>query len=195
MSFDFVIAGVGGQPIDRMLEILAAVCKAADQALVSTAPRGVLLLGGSRLAQVSVGETWSPIVTEDTGELLLGLEVGEALRFAKYCGRDGVALVDTLVVPPVAPRDSRPYPGPVEVEPALKEVIRTVHLADFGALAASAGAPSNFVYAFLLGAASRLRGLDSLKASWKDGLKEAHADGSETKAFDAGAAWAVEVKL
>lgn len=195
MSFDFVIAGVGGQPIDRMLEILAAVCKVAGQALSSTAPRGVLLLGGSRLAQVSVGETWSPIVTEDTGELLLGLEVGEALRCAKYCARDGVALVDTLVLPPAAPRDGRPYPGPVEVEPALKEVIRTVHLADFGALAAKAGAPSDFVYAFLLGAASRLRGLDALKASWKDGLRDANADDSETKAFAAGADWADEVKL
>jgi len=195
MSFDFVIAGVGGQPIDRMLELLAGACEAAGQPLSTTAPRGVLVLGGSRLAQVCVGESWSPIVTEDTGELLIGLEVGEALRFAKYCARDGVALVDTFVLPPVAPRDPRPYPGPSEVEPALREVIRSVHVADYGALAAKAGAPSDHAYAFLLGAASRLGGLDALRESWKAGLAAAKATDAETNSFMAGAAWAEKAKL
>lgn len=193
MSFDLVIAGVGGQPIDRMVEILAAVSDEAGQAFASTAPRGVTVLGGSRLAQVSVGECWSPVVTEDTGGLLLALEVGEALRYVKYCERDGVVLADTLRLPPVAPRDPRPYPGPVEVEPALNEVIRAVHLRDFRALAGEAG-PLH-AYAALLGAASQVKGLDHLKDAWKAGLKAALATDEELKAFKAGAEWAASLKL
>ena len=189
MSFDFVIAGVGGQPIDRMIEILAAACAAADQPLSTTAPRGVLLLGGSRLAQISVGENWSPIVTEDTGNLLIGLEVGEALRAAKYCGFDGIALVDSTVVPPAAPRDPRPYPGPAEIEPALREVLKVVHIEDFGALCAKAGASSADVHAFLLGAMSRIAGMDFVRDGWKNGLKAAGATDGELKAFDAGKEW------
>jgi Pyruvate/2-oxoacid:ferredoxin oxidoreductase gamma subunit len=195
MSFDMVIAGVGGQPIDRMIELLAAACAAADQPMSSTAPRGVLLLGGSRLAQVSLGENWSPIVTEDTGNLLIGLEVGEALRAAKYCGFDGVALVDSTVLPPAAPRDRRPYPGPAEIEPALKEVLKVVHIADFGALCAKAGASSADLHAFLLGAASRISGMDFVREGWKAGLKAAQATEGESAAFAAGAKWGDEAKL
>jgi Pyruvate/2-oxoacid:ferredoxin oxidoreductase gamma subunit len=195
MAFEFVIAGVGGQPIDRMIELLAAACAAADQPLSTTAPRGVLALGGSRLAQICVGETWSPIVTEDTAGMLLALEVGEALRAAKYCGFDGVALVDSVVLPPAAPRDPRPYPGPGEVEPALKEVIKKVHVADFGALCAKAGASSADVHAFLLGALSRVAGMDFVREGWKPGLKAAQATEGESAAFSAGAKWAEEAKL
>ncbi len=195
MSFDFVIAGVGGQPVDRMIELLAAACEEAGQPFSTTAPRGVLLLGGSRLAQLSVGEAWSPVVTEDTGELLVGLEVGEALRAAKYCAHDAIMLVDTLVLPPVSPRDPRPYPGPAEIEPALKEVARTVHLADFASLCAKAGAPADCAYAFLIGAASRLRGLDSIRDGWKAGLKAANATEGESEAFAAGASWGEQAKL
>jgi Pyruvate/2-oxoacid:ferredoxin oxidoreductase gamma subunit len=195
VSFDFVIAGVGGQPIDRMIEVLAAACQVAGQGFSSTAPRGVLLLGGSRLAQVSVGECWSAIVTEDTGNLLVGLEVGEALRAAKFCARDGVALVDTLAIPPSAPRDRRPYPGAAQIEPALREVIENVHVVDFAALAAKAGAPPDCAYMFLLGAASRVGGLDLLKESWQSALKSANATDGESLAFEAGALWAKEAKL
>jgi Pyruvate/2-oxoacid:ferredoxin oxidoreductase gamma subunit len=190
MSFDFVVAGVGGQPIDRLIELLAGACAAADQPMSSTAPRGITLLGGPRLAQVSVGEAWSPIVTEDTGGFLLGLEVCEALRAAKYCAFDGVALVDTTVLPPAAPRSDKPYPGPAEVEPALKEVIKTVHVADFGALCAKAGASSGEVHAFLLGALSRVKGMEFVKDGWKAGLKAANATEAEAAAFHAGAKWA-----
>lgn len=190
MSFDFVVAGVGGQPLDRMIEILAAACEAADQPMSSTAPRGVALLGGPRLAQISVGEAWSPIVTEDTGDALLALEVGEALRAAKYCAFDGVALVDATVIVPAAPIDPRPYPGPAEIEPALKAVIKSVHIADFGALCAKAGGSSGDVHAFLLGALSRLQGMDFVREGWKAGLKAAKATEGESAAFAAGAKWA-----
>ena len=195
MAFEFVIAGVGGQPIDRMIELLAAACEAADQAMSCTLPRGVVLLGGSRMAQVSVGEAWSPIVTEDTGGAVLALEVGEALRAAKFCGFDGVALVDATVIPPTAPRDPRPYPGPAEIEPALKEVIKTVHVADFGALCAKAGASSGDVHAFLLGALSKVKGMDFVASGWKAGLKAAGATEGESDAFKAGAEWAGGAKL
>ena len=188
-----MIAGVGGQPIDRMVELFAAAAEAAGQAFASTAPRGVSVLGGSRLAQVSVGECWSPVVTEDTGGLLLALEVGEALRFAKYCAGDGAVLSDTLRLPPAAPPDGRPYPGQAEVEPALREVVRTVHLTDFRALAGEAG--PEHAYAALLGAASEVRGLDPLKEGWKPGLKAAGATNEELQAFKAGASWAASLKL
>ncbi len=188
MSFDLVIAGVGGQPIDRMVEILAAVCEEAGQAFASTAPRGVTVLGGSRLAQVSVGECWSPVVTEDTGGLMLALEIGEALRYAKYCEREAVLFADSLRLPPAAPRDERPYPGAPEVEPALREVIRAVFVADFRALAGEGG--PEHAYAALLGAASQVKGLDPIKDAWKAGLKAARATAEELAAFNAGADWA-----
>lgn len=188
-----LIAGVGGQPIDRMVEILAAACQEAGQAFSSTAPRGVTVLGGSRLAQISVGECWSPVVTEDTGGLMLALEVGEALRYAKYCQREAILLGDTLRLPPNAPLDPRPYPGQPQVEPALREVLATVYLTDFRALAGQAG--PEHAYAALLGAASKVNGLDPIADGWKGGLKAAGATDQELSAFKAGAAWASALKL
>jgi len=194
VSFDFVIVGVGGQPIDRMVEIFSAACAEAEIIALSTAPRGVMQLGGSRLAQLSLGECWSSIVTEDTGGFLLALEAGEAFRYAKYCARDGIALVDTLVVPPESPRDPRPYPKIEALESAMKEVIAGVHFEDFRAMARKGGSAPEFAYAAMLGAASRMRGFEPLVGQWEAGLAAAHAPEGETKAFLAGAAWGREGK-
>lgn len=195
MSFDFVIAGVGGQPIDRMVELFACACEAAGVEFVSTSPRGVLVLGGSRLAQLSVGECWSAIVTEDTGGLLVGLEVGEALRWAKYCARDGTAIVDALALPPEGAAGPGAYPAPAAVEAALREVIANVYVEDMRALAHRSSTDPESAYAFLVGASSRLQGLDNIEDGWEKGLKRANASDREAKAFAAGALWGREKKL
>lgn len=194
MSYDIVIAGVGGQPIDRLVELLAAVCAQAGEPFLSTAPRGVHLLGGTRLAQVSVGPCYSSIVTEDTGEALIALEAGEGLRYAKFCARDGVAFIDRLVIPPTDLPAGASYPTAEALEGALRELIPATRAADFGAIAEKAGATRDHAYAAILGALSKADGLGVLDTSWKRGMAEAKADAGETAAFAAGAKWAQQEK-
>ena len=192
MSFDLVVAGVGGQPVDRVVELLAAVAEAAGQPFTSTAPRGVLDLGGPRLAQVSIGECWSSIVTEDTGELLLALESGEALRAVRYCARGGAALVDRVRTPPAGLRSPESYPEADAVESAVRELVPRTVGADFGDIARAGGAPPESRHAALLGAASALASMKMLAPGWGPGLEAAGATDAEQKAFAAGAAWVKE---
>ena len=194
MSYDIVIAGIGGQPIDRFVELLASVCAQAGEPFLSTAPRGVHLLGGTRVAQVSVGPCYSSIVSEDTGEAIVALEAGEGLRYAKYCARDGVALIDRLVI---APSDLPPgvaYPTVEALEAAVRELIPGTRAADFGAVAEKAGATRAHAYAVMLGVLSKADGLGVLDTSWKHGLANAKADAGELAAFAAGAKWAPQEK-
>jgi Pyruvate/2-oxoacid:ferredoxin oxidoreductase gamma subunit len=194
VSYDIAIAGVGGQPIDRLVELLAAVCAQAGEPFLSTAPRGVHLLGGTRLAQVSIGPCYSSIVTEDTGEALVALEAGEALRYAKFCARDGVAFIDRVAIAPSELPAGVSYPTVEALEAAVREFIPATRAADFGAIAEKAGATRAHAYAVILGAISKADGLGVLDTSWKQGLANAKADAGETAAFSAGAKWAQQEK-
>lgn len=190
MSVDLVVAGVGGQPVDRFVELVAAAAEASGQAFTSTAPRGVSELGGPRLAQLSIGDCWSSIVTEDTGEVLVALEAGEGLRALRYCAANGVALVDRVRVPPAGVGDA--YPETDAFESVIQELVAHTLATDFGVVARGAGAPLEARHAAVLGALSTLEALRPIADGWAEGLAAAGATEAETGAFQAGAAWAKE---
>ena len=58
--------------------------------------------GGSVVAQIRFGaRVFSPLVPEGTAQVLASLERIEALRFASYLARDGLAVVSTQAIIPV----------------------------------------------------------------------------------------------
>lgn len=192
MSVDLVVAGVGGQPVDRVVELIAAAAAAAGQAFTSTTARGVLELGGPRLAQVSIGDCWSSIVTEDTGDVLVALEAGEGLRAVRYCSATGVALVDRVRIAPTGTEAGGAYGDTDAFEAAIHELVADTRAADFGVVARGAGAPLEARHAALVGALSTLDALKPLADGWQEGLKAAGASDAETTAFAAGASWAAD---
>jgi len=61
-------------------------------------------------------------------------------------------------------------------------------------VARKGGATPEFAYAALLGAASKMRGFEPVAGHWEAGLASVHGPDGEAKAFQAGAAWAKELK-
>ena len=101
-----IFAGVGGQGVLLIAELLALAAAAAGHDVKQTEVHGVSQRGGAVESHVRYGpKVWSPLVTPGQAHAVVGLEKLEALRFAHYVRPDGVIIVNDYEIPP--PRSAR----------------------------------------------------------------------------------------
>ena len=136
-SLDIVIAGVGGQGILLLSDIIGQACLLEGLPVRGTEVHGMAQRGGSVEAHVRVNCTYGPRVPAGRADILIGFEPLEAARYAHSLKKEGRAVVNTRpIVPPGGAAD---YP-PVEkllgiVRGACSQVIAD----DYTALAGLAG--------------------------------------------------------
>ena len=93
-TFGIVVAGVGGQGTITLSQlILGAAWKSGYKALQSEV-HGMSQRGGSVNAQIliSSNEVSSPVIMEGAGELLIGVEPLETLRYLNLLKKDGITV-------------------------------------------------------------------------------------------------------
>ena len=107
-----LIAGVGGQGVILVSELLALAAMAAGYDVKQGEFHGVAQRGGSVFSHVRFGDhVRSPIAPRASVDYMLALEKLEALRYAHYVKPGGTIVVNDHEVEPIRLADERPYPA------------------------------------------------------------------------------------
>ncbi len=97
---DIVIAGVGGQGNLLLAKLIAEAALMAGLEAKRSEIKGLAQRGGPVQSLVKIGEqVWSPLVEKGQADLLLGLELVEALRNVQFLSVTGHAIVSRNFVP------------------------------------------------------------------------------------------------
>jgi len=163
MSFDLIVAGVGGQGSILLSHILAeAAIKEDDSTRVRVGETfGAAMRGGSVASHVRIGrEVYGPLVRKGGADVVLALEPLEGLRVSVgYLRMGGIAILNTR---PWYPVDVNigvcKYPKLEVIEEELKNLGADVFLLDFTEIAVEAG-NAKAANVVMLGALSSLGNL------------------------------------
>jgi len=102
MKLDIVFTGVGGQGIIVASDVFceAAILEGFDVAKAET--RGMAQRGGSVVVHVRIGDhVTSPIIEMGTGDIILGFEILESVRYLPLLKDRGTSLINKQFIPPI----------------------------------------------------------------------------------------------
>jgi indolepyruvate ferredoxin oxidoreductase beta subunit len=106
-----LIAGVGGQGVILVSELLALAALADGRDVKQGEFHGVAQRGGAVFSHVRFGDrVHSPLARRGEVNYLLALEKLEALRYAHFVKPGGTIIANDHKVEPVRMGDERPYP-------------------------------------------------------------------------------------
>jgi indolepyruvate ferredoxin oxidoreductase beta subunit len=172
---NIVIAGVGGQGSILAAKILGSLFLARGYDVKLNEVHGMSQRGGVVVTMCKAGEkVFSPLVTPGTADILIGMELSEAVRAAPYLKPEAKTFVSSRVIP-IAGQGAFADPG----------IYKTI---DALAIAEKAG-NKRCENTVLLGAASKA--LDFTREEWEaaicEHVKPEHID-VNLKAFTEGQA-------
>jgi indolepyruvate ferredoxin oxidoreductase beta subunit len=97
-----LIAGVGGQGVLLVSEILSLACLKGGQGVKKSEVHGMAQRGGSVVSHVRFGKrVQSPLIERGTAHVLVALEELEALRWSGLLAPDGVIIMNTQRISPL----------------------------------------------------------------------------------------------
>jgi len=153
---DLVIVGVGGQGVILISDVIGRAAVLAGKSICGAETHGMAQRGGSVINHTRIGCSFSPLVSVGGADVLVALEPGEALRFARYLSPEGVALVNTRpVLPATVTAGLACYPPIPEILSSLRKHCSRVVDMDATALASQAGT-AQAMNVVMLGALSSL---------------------------------------
>jgi indolepyruvate ferredoxin oxidoreductase beta subunit len=164
-SFDVLIVGVGGQGIMLTSNVLGEACLIEGKPVKGAETHGMAQRGGSVETHIRIGGEYGPLVPLGGADLLIALDLLEALRYQHYLRREGAVVASSqLIVPTSVYAQKATVPTLKSVESSLWDLRPCI--VDAPSLATEAGSilAQNIV---LLGAASIYLPLS------KDSLREA----------------------
>ena len=151
MKTDVLFAGVGGQGILSIAALVAQTAMRRGLSVKQSEVHGMAQRGGAVLAHLRISDhsVHSDLIPRASADLVVSLELLEALRYLEYLSRDGALLTATTRV-----RNIPDYPDAEELTARIAE-LPCAHLVDAEALAKESGSilASNVV---MVGAAAHL---------------------------------------
>ena len=157
-----LIAGVGGQGVLLVSEILAEVCMDMGFDVKKSEVHGMAQRGGSVVSHVRYGAViHSPLIEKGTADVLVAFEELEALRWSPYLKPDGLIIVNR--------QEILPLPVAVGLQKYPREIIARLRkraaqiVAIDGSLIAQQVGSVRAVNIALLGALTAFLGLDSTR--------------------------------
>jgi len=152
---DIVVVGVGGQGVILIATIIGKAALKAGYSVRGAETHGMAQRGGSVISHIRLGCEFGPMVPVGGADILLALEPAEALRYAHYLSKDGIALVNLNPVLPITVTTGLArYPPLEEILAPLQRTCKTVKTVDATKLAAKAGNPQA-MNVVMLGALAR----------------------------------------
>lgn len=186
---NILVVGIGGQGIMTAAEMLARTALNQGYDVKKTEVAGMAQRGGVVSSHVRFGpKVYSPQIDPGEADLLIGFEAAEALRWLPHLRATGVAMVNTLrLPPPIVSAGLYDYPADPIAELAAAGI--QVHAFDAGAIADELGNPK-LVNTIMLGAISDYLPFpaDVLKECIVEGFRAYKPKLAEinARAFDAG---------
>ena len=150
---NILVVGIGGQGIMTAAEMLARTALNQGYDVKKTEVAGMAQRGGVVSSHVRFGpKVYSPQIDPGEADLLIGFEAAEALRWLPHLRATGVAMVNTLrLPPPIVSAGLYDYPADPIGDLAASGI--EVHAFDAGAIAEELGNPK-LVNTIMLGAIS-----------------------------------------
>ncbi|MFW9903703.1 MAG: indolepyruvate ferredoxin oxidoreductase subunit beta [Candidatus Thorarchaeota archaeon] len=189
MDYQIFLAGVGGQGILSVTDILCNAAVNMGFRVHGSETHGMSQRGGSVFSNVRFGDVYSPLIMERDSDVILAFEPTEALRYANFIKNSGIFLVNIHPIPsPSFTMTKSSYPEIDSIISALKGYSSNIISLDATKLAFDIGMPivQNIV---MLGALSVVPGLplsvDALKAALKKQFKAKYFD-LNLRAFEIG---------
>lgn len=137
-SYDLLIVGIGGQGTILASNIIGEACLLEGVPVKGVETHGMAQRGGSVESHVRIGGTFGPLISPGGADLLIALDLMEAVRYRHYLKPEGrVVANDHTVVPTSVFTQKLPMPSHDDLVAAL-EGHQTV-LVDADGLAAEAG--------------------------------------------------------
>jgi indolepyruvate ferredoxin oxidoreductase beta subunit len=136
---NILVCGIGGQGVMTAAEILSQAAIARGYDVKKSEVAGMAQRGGVVTSHVRFGKkVWSPVITQGTADILVAFEVAEGSRWADYLRPGGVAMVNTIrLPPPVVSAGLFKYPDDPVAQMRAAGV--TVYDFDAGAIARALG--------------------------------------------------------
>ena len=196
MNYSILLAGVGGQGLMLLSQVMGDACTRSGVKVVVGAQHGLAQRSGSISAHVRIGDAYSPLIPYGTADVILAMDAMEALRYVEFLKQGGVVIMNGRIMHP--PLETAPivknrqekgmYVTVEQVKEQLGKVAGKVIAIDAEKIAVEAGNPrtENIV---LLGATSTLGGfpikIDSLMVSIERVVPKSAVE-ANLKAFDLG---------
>lgn len=118
-KFNIIIAGVGGQGVITLTKIIAEAALVEGKDVKVSELHGLSQKGGSVQTHIRFGrKVYSPLITEEAADLVLSLEIVEALRNVKYAGKNTAFLMNGYSLP------YENYPSKKEIKKIIDKDIK-----------------------------------------------------------------------
>lgn len=188
---NILLCGIGGQGVMTAAEVLAQVAVDLGHDVKKTEVAGMAQRGGVVTSHVRFGpKVLAAAIPPGAADILIGFEVAESLRWAGQVRAGGVALVNTMQVPPPVVSGGL-FPYPDDPVGGMRDRDLEVHAFDAEAIARAVG-NMRLINTIMLGAvADRLPfAADVLRPAVLDRfrVRKPHLVALNADAFDAGRA-------
>lgn len=102
MNKDILLCGVGGQGTVLASKLIAAAAMSCGETVHSAETIGMAQRGGAVTSHVRIGEkAYSPLIPEESADVILAFEPAEAVRNLTLLKKDGTVIVNRIPVKPV----------------------------------------------------------------------------------------------
>lgn len=99
MSFDMIVSGIGGQGVVLVCNIIGEACAISGQKAISGEMHGLSQRSGSVFIHQRIGDdVMSPLVPYGDANVVLALEISEALRYLFYLKEGGTVITNNRFV-------------------------------------------------------------------------------------------------
>ena len=193
MHKNVILAGVGGQGILTLAAIIDYAAMQSGLKIKQAEVHGMSQRGGAVQShlRISDNEIYSDLIPKGKADLIISLELMEALRYIPYLADDGIIITATETV-----KNIPDYPEEEQIIQQIKNSgFKHIFIdARKTALEAGSAKVENVV---MVGLASKFLGIE--KQQFQNSLKELFADKGENiialnlKAFDLGEALSVNL--
>ena len=125
---DIVIVGVGGQGILTSSTIIAKAAMKAGLNVLTSEVHGMAQRGGSVEVHVRIGDVLSPLIPPGNADVMIALELVEALRYSKYLSSDSTVIINRKrIFPTTVTLGLSNYPDEETVLSKLKEITPKIY--------------------------------------------------------------------
>lgn len=122
--FNVIIAGVGGQGLITLLQLIAQAALDSGYDVKTSELHGLSQRGGSVGVHIRFGKkVYSPIILRGKADLILALEAQEALAGAEFASKNSVFLINKYQTPTLGKTISVK-----QVEKNLQNITKKAHL-------------------------------------------------------------------
>lgn len=95
MERKLILSGLGGQGVVFLTRLLSTTAVSLGHSIMVSETHGMSQRGGSVISHLKIGGTRAPLIQRGTADILLALEVNEAVRNLTFLRRGGAVFVNS----------------------------------------------------------------------------------------------------